>query len=65
MSIVRGLRTEGIEVNCYTEAFERLQGIIPSSKITYRKGILYRQILAIHTDLAFHPVAMAICTLIM
>ena len=32
MSIVRGLRTEGIEVNCYTEAFERLQGIIPSSQ---------------------------------
>ena len=32
MSIVRGLRTEGIEVNCYTEAFERLQGIIPSSR---------------------------------
>ena len=33
MSIVRGLRTEGIEVNCYTEAFERLQGIIPRHKI--------------------------------
>ena len=32
MPIERGLRTERIAVNCYAETFERLQGIIPSSR---------------------------------
>ena len=43
MPIERGLRTERIAVNCYAEAFERIQGIIPSKSngITVDSSPLY------------------------